>query len=446
MKDHTSQISNILNQVRLLKNKYDELAAVTGEDFNIFSILRIKRREVITHTPILAELLNPHGSHHQRATFLKLFLEICVKQKEPSNKQQETAFCSKPESFRVRSEERPGQAQFDILLEKEREACIVIENKIGAEDKGSQLNRLYQDARMRFSDSQIKLIYLTLDGSPPDEKSLKAVNGQGNDLSIDDVILRSYREHILRWLEECVKLQEVQRIAPIREILFQYRDLLKELTGQPTNTRHSMELKDILVEQKNYELIPHMEKMILEFKVHLQYEFWKELKKRILDLPEVDDWHKTQDDQHDPSVDKNIRNFYSWQMNRYLCQKFHLRAVWEQYDIALSTGIEYETYAELYKIYFGFILFENGTQVHECQHERFNKLVDQLGTGFKRNNYLLIWKYSEREIGIPVIPVKNKNRNRVVDDLLNNKKREEVVKELVDEISEAINKLKKISN
>ena len=435
MNGNTNKISNVLRQVRLLKNKYDELAVVTGENFNIFSILRIKRREVITHTPMLAELLNPHGSHHQRATFLKLFLEICVKQKEPSNKQQETAFYNKPESFRVRSEERPGQAQFDILLEKEREACIVIENKIGAEDQDSQLNRLYQDARMRFSDSQIKLIYLTLDGSPPEEKSLKAVNGQGNDLSIDDVILRSYREHILRWLEECVKLKEVQRIAPIREILFQYWDLLKDLTGQPTNTRYSMELKDILVEQKNYELIPHMEKMILEFKVHLQFKFWEELKKQILDLPEVD-WHKTQNDDYVPSED-NIRHFYTGSRDRYLYQVFDLGTVWEQYEIALCTCTDYRGKPEINKIYFGFLLIENDMQVDYCLDERFNKLTDQLGDQFERNNSWLVWKYSKRGIGFPV-----KYPNPVVDDLLNN--REKVVEELVSEIKKAINQLKEI--
>ena len=38
------KISKVLPQVRLLKVKYDELAAATGENFNIFSILRIKRR------------------------------------------------------------------------------------------------------------------------------------------------------------------------------------------------------------------------------------------------------------------------------------------------------------------------------------------------------------------------------------------------------------------
>ena len=123
------RISKVLRQIKRLKDKYDELAAVTGEHFNVFSILRIKRKEVITHTPMLAELLNPHGSHHQGATFLKLFLETCIKQQKP-------AIHNNPETFRVRTEERTTdqKGQFDILLEKElekeNEACIVIENKI----------------------------------------------------------------------------------------------------------------------------------------------------------------------------------------------------------------------------------------------------------------------------------------------------------------------------
>ena len=55
-----------------------------------------------------------------------------------------------------------------------------------------------------------------------------------------------------------MKLQEVQRVSPIREIVFQYRDLLKELTGQSTNTRYSMELTE-LFKDENYKLIPHLE-------------------------------------------------------------------------------------------------------------------------------------------------------------------------------------------
>ncbi len=436
MNDNTNKISNVLPQVRLLKNKYDELAAVTGEDFNIFSILRIKRREVITHTPMLAELLNPHGSHHQRATFLKLFLEICIKQKEPGNKQQEIAFYHKPESFRVRSEERPGQAQFDILLEKEREACIVIENKIGAEDQDSQLNRLYQDARMRFSDSQIKLIYLTLDGSPPEEKSLKAVNGQGNDLSIDDVILRSYREHILRWLEECMKLQEVQRIAPIREILFQYRELLKELTGQPTNTRYSMELTEILVRDKNYELIPDLEDMILEFKVHLQLEFWDELAKLI---PQKVDNCCIHDNQEKHSSEDNIRHYYTGSQNRlYAGTTFKLSSFsWKQTEIALRVELGAGSW-----INYGFILFEDSKRVESCDDKKFDILAAKLsGNDFKRKKWWIGWKYPASNVMFP-LDYSGQNRKYLQD----HRNRRESVQELVTEIAAAVNKLKKNLN
>ena len=290
---------------------------------------------------------------------------------------------------------------------------------------------------MRFSDSRIKLIYLTLDGSEPSEEALKAVNGQGNALSIDDVILISYREHIIKWLEECMKLEEVQRSSPIREILFQYRDLLKELTGQPTNTRHSMELTKLLIKDKNYELIPDLEDMILEFKVHLQYEFWEELKKQILGLPKVD-WHKTQNDDYVPSED-NIRHFYTGSRDRYLYQVFDLGTVWEQYEIALCTSADNPGNPEIDKILFGFLLIENDKQVEYCLNEKFNKLTDQLGDQFERNDYWLVWKYPIRGIGFPV-----RYPSPVVADLLNDKKREIMVRELVGEISEAINKLKKI--
>ena len=419
MNDNTNKISNILQQVRLLKN---ELDAVTGEDFNIFSILRIKHKEVKTHTPMLAELLDPHGSHRQGAAFLKLFLKICIGDQDYTDL----------ETFRVRSEERTDRGQFDILIEKQKEICIVIENKIYAGDQPHQLNNYYQDAKEnKFN--QIKLIYLTLDGSEPSEVSLKGENGQDSDLN---VICISYRVHIISWLEECMKLQEVQRISPIREILFQYRDLLNELTGQPTNTGYSMKLKNILEQDKNHELIPDLEDMILEFKVHLQYEFWEELKKQILGLPEVG-WHDTQqDEKHVPSKE-NIRNFYTGSRERDLYQIFHLGTAWKQYDLALDTGIEYWRNAELDEIYFAFILLKNGEHVDWKKINWLKNPAAQLGDGFMHDDYLHIWKYSKRGIGFPV-----KYPNPVVDDLLNN--REKVVEELVSEIKKAINQLKEI--
>ena len=265
MNSKTNNISNVLQQVRLLKNKYDEIAAVTGEDFNIFSILRVEADEVRTHTAFLADLLNPQGSHCQGAAFLNLFLALdALKNGEPDE-------YKGPETFQVSEEAFTDQGRIDILLQK-NDACIVIENKIYAADQNAQLERYNRYALNKgYSEGQIKLVYVTLDGSSPSEQS------RGN-LSKERVICLSYGEDIIYWLEECMKLKEIQRISPIREVLFQYRNLLNELTGQHTNTRNSMELTELLIKDKNYELIPDLEKMILEFKVRLQYEVWEELK------------------------------------------------------------------------------------------------------------------------------------------------------------------------
>ena len=418
------RISNVLRQIKLLKDKYDELAAVTGEHFNVFSILRIRRKEVMTHTPILAELLNPHGSHHQGAAFLKLFLKRCIEGQKYTN----------PETFRVRSEERTtDQSQFDILLEKEKEACIVIENKIDGEDRDSQINRYYQYAKERFTDSQIKLIYLTLDGSQPDEKSLKAVNDKGRDLSMDEVILLSYGEHIINWLEKCLKLQEVQRISPIREILFQYRDLLNELTGQPTNTRYSMELKDILVKDKNYELIPHIEEAILEFKVHVQLEFWKKLTEIMGDKIDKSGIHENQGKE---ASEGNIRHYYQGGRNRfYYGTTFKLNSFsWKQSEIALR--VEIDTWGW---IYYGFILFDKDeNRIESCNDKRFDTLAEKLhDNDFKRTKWYFGWKYPARDIVFPA-----KSSDSITNKLVEDSKRIELVQEFVIEIADAVKQLK----
>ncbi len=139
----TSQISVILDQVRLLKSKYDELAAVTGEQFNVFSILGVEADEVRTHSPFLANLLDPQGSHRQGAAFLELFLEL---EELKSSGAEEY---KNPETFRVSKEASIDQGRIDILLEN-KEACIVIENKIYAGDQYRQLAKYYEAAKQRL--------------------------------------------------------------------------------------------------------------------------------------------------------------------------------------------------------------------------------------------------------------------------------------------------------
>ena len=73
-KDNSTRIEDILKEIRKLKEQYEKRAD-TGEFFNVFLIDGVKIDED-RHSAILADLLNPNGSHRQRAVFLKHFLNL----------------------------------------------------------------------------------------------------------------------------------------------------------------------------------------------------------------------------------------------------------------------------------------------------------------------------------------------------------------------------------
>ena len=66
---------SFLERVTSINKKYENIAEITGENFNVFRILGLSSSEVRTHSAFIAELLNPKGSHNQKQIFLKLFCE-----------------------------------------------------------------------------------------------------------------------------------------------------------------------------------------------------------------------------------------------------------------------------------------------------------------------------------------------------------------------------------
>ena len=72
---HKSYISHLLFLAKSIRHYETALTEARGERFNIFDILHVGHYEVRTHSPILAEFLNPQGSHGQGAVFLKSFLK-----------------------------------------------------------------------------------------------------------------------------------------------------------------------------------------------------------------------------------------------------------------------------------------------------------------------------------------------------------------------------------
>lgn len=68
-------ITHLLSHISVICRKYEEIAEITGENFNVFKVLGLTTNEVRTHSAFLAELLNPKGSHGCKDVFLKLFVE-----------------------------------------------------------------------------------------------------------------------------------------------------------------------------------------------------------------------------------------------------------------------------------------------------------------------------------------------------------------------------------
>jgi len=203
-------IDNLLAQINLICKKYDEIDRITGEKFNIFQTLGLQADE-LSHSKIIAELLNPKGSHGRGDEFLKLFLPFAGFDD-----------ASKFENAKVAIERKTENGRVDILITG-NQATIVIENKIYAGEQEGQLARYRQDY------PTATIVYLTLYGHPPTDYSTRG-DKEAYDKSI------SYQEHIISWLEQCK--EKAVNFSYVRETIAQYINLLQSLTGQ--TRRHEM--------------------------------------------------------------------------------------------------------------------------------------------------------------------------------------------------------------
>lgn len=231
---HT-QIQSLFNQVSTIVQKYEKIAELTGENFNVFRILRLSTYEVRTHSAFIAELLNPNGSHGQKGKFLKLFTE----QLNISGFDCENARLEVEKYIGPISEDGKEGGNIDIIIaDRKNNKAIIIENKIYAVDQKFQLLRYYNYGKKSFPESH--LLYLTLYGKEASSLS----KGELDKIKYDKI---SYQSDILKWVEKC---KEKSVNYPIlRESLTQYIHLIKFLTGKAMNNEMEKELLKVVLDK-----------------------------------------------------------------------------------------------------------------------------------------------------------------------------------------------------
>ena len=243
-------INNLLNQVSIIKKKYDDLAEYTGENYNVFNVLGIYNDE-LSHSKIIGDLLNVKGSHGQKDTFLELFLnEINVFNE--NTEQHKVLHNFKTENSSTHIEKYIGKVEFsncvggriDILI-NDGSNNIIIENKIWAGDQYLQL------VRYNNQDKKAPIIYLTLEGKEPSIDSISDKNDENRLTLGKDFVCISYRTNIVNWLENCIK--EMANKPIIRESLNQYLVLVKQLTNQSKNNYMNEIVNSILCNDNNFQ-------------------------------------------------------------------------------------------------------------------------------------------------------------------------------------------------
>lgn len=221
--DLIARAHHLLSLSRTVRHYEESLARAQGEHFNLFEILYVGHYEVRTHSPILAELLNPAGSHGQGGAFLARFLSLL------EIRDFET------EGAAVQTEVSIGAlGRLDIVItDRRRERRIFIENKIYAGLQTRQLER-YQE-----HDPKARILFLTLNGDAPSDTDIVAV---------PNLQLISYRTHILAWLDGCRK--EAATAPAVREAITQYIHLIQRLTQQNPSARMNRELSRTILDSE----------------------------------------------------------------------------------------------------------------------------------------------------------------------------------------------------
>lgn len=231
-----NDVHHILQEEKIKK----EESLRRGERFNMFQVCGVDHYEIM-HSAIIASFLNPKGNHGQKDKYLKTFISIVDDETGI-----ETSSCS------VYTEYVTNEGRIDILIEDKKGKAIIIENKVYAADQWEQLKRYDEFSKGKYGDGNYAIYYLTLNKHYASKDSGDGIK----------YIRISYKEHILKWIEDCT--MESATTPLIRETLIQYRNHIKQLTNQDMDTINKEALIDTMI--KNPEEIAALFSMQEDYK------------------------------------------------------------------------------------------------------------------------------------------------------------------------------------
>jgi hypothetical protein len=364
-------MENLLAQIGLIVNKYEEIEKVNATNFNIFSILKLERNEVETHSYFIYELLNPQGTHNQGDVFVKLFITTVL-----------GLDINDDSAIKVKREDlTSNNRRIDFTIQTLKYQ-IGIEMKIDAQDQDEQLNDYLIELNERAVNSQeVKLYYLTLFGYKASKSSVKGLKLNKDYYAI------SFSVDILNWLEKCI--EKSATIPILREGLVQYKNLINKITNKSQTKGITMEIKNLLMNPKNLKLFSTAQEAMQEVKIEIQINFWKKLKEELnknnLDFKFTTD-----------NINKSVQKYYTNKKDN----KFY--GLYLTLDTIKNYNIRFEI--EIWEnIYYGFTAYNlKNEDWGYCNHDELSnkkQIVNNLDIKWeKNNNDWFGWKFTPQKL------------------------------------------------
>ena len=285
----------ILTDVGHLITTHNQSSNINGESFNIFNILRARRKEVNTHSRFIYELLNPNGSHGEGARFSALLVKVLCPD-----------LSHYPDPDEVRREDKTSDSKrIDFTIRSTGNYIIGIEMKVDAADQNKQLFDYNEELlRRKGAHESHRLIYLTLDGKAASERSLG-----GKDIDYQQI---AFKFEIIDWLKMCIQqTKKSELIAAIR----QYIRLIESITGV-SHTLSKQISKTIIASKDSFDTSLAIESALIQSKAELQVKFWDEVVKQLEKSGDTVTWFRTKKRKKTTSTYKKLaQNYYQQKKN-----------------------------------------------------------------------------------------------------------------------------------
>ena len=272
----------------ILKNKYSQMLSeyrnentVMAKDFNIFHILGVAHYEVSTHSSFLRELLDSNGTHGQGNLFFIEFLSMLAAKGVIPRDDIKSYSTKTFDDYVCEAERSVDTGRVDIIVEQlagDAPFCIIIENKVWAEDQEKQIERYWQElvGKKNIPINRKKILYLSPDGHLPSEWSIdKTTRYELENKGILHCI--SYKKDIRQWLENVLPKVESDKV---KHSLIQYIDALLKLTGgfMPDIEKN---IYDFLAHPDNWQFANEISEKVNSAREQLISEFLSEIKSII---------------------------------------------------------------------------------------------------------------------------------------------------------------------